>query len=47
MQDRSDRMKFLPIDRADMTARGWDTPDFVYVTGDAYDDHTRFDVAII
>ena len=38
---------FLPITRADMEARGWDTPDFVYVTGDAYVDHPSFGVAII
>ncbi|MBR7111764.1 MAG: YgiQ family radical SAM protein [Clostridia bacterium] len=38
---------FLPISRADMEARGWDVPDFVYVTGDAYVDHPSFGVAII
>ena len=38
---------FLPISRADMLARGWDAPDFVYVTGDAYVDHPSFGVAII
>ncbi len=38
---------FLPISRADMEARGWDAPDFVYVTGDAYVDHPSFGVAII
>ena len=40
-------MDFLPICRADMIARGWDRPDFVYVTGDAYVDHPSFGVAII
>ncbi|MBR2011471.1 MAG: YgiQ family radical SAM protein [Clostridia bacterium] len=39
--------EFLPVCRADMTARGWDVPDFVYVTGDAYVDHPSFGVAII
>ena len=39
--------EFLPISRADMEARGWDRPDFVYVTGDAYVDHPSFGVAII
>ena len=39
--------QFLPICRADMEARGWDRPDFVYVTGDAYVDHPSFGVAII
>ena len=38
---------FLPINRADMKARGWDAPDFVYVTGDAYVDHPSFGVSII
>ncbi len=38
---------FLPVSRADMTARGWDAPDFVYVTGDAYVDHPSFGVSII
>ena len=38
---------FLPLTRAEMDARGWDRPDFVYVTGDAYVDHPSFGVAII
>ena len=38
---------FLPLTLADMQARGWDAPDFVYVTGDAYVDHPSFGVAII
>ncbi len=42
-----DRSRFLPITKADMEARGWDAPDFVYVTGDAYCDHPSFGVAII
>ncbi len=44
MQNLSD---FLPLSRADMDARGWDRPDFVYVTGDAYVDHPSFGVSII
>ena len=40
-------MNFLPLSRADMIARGWDRPDFVYVTGDAYVDHPSFGVSII
>ncbi len=39
--------EFLPITRAEMEARGWDRPDFVYITGDAYVDHPSFGVAII
>lgn len=38
---------FLPICRADMEARGWDSVDFVYVIGDAYVDHPSFGHAII
>ena len=30
-----------------MLARGWDAPDFVLVTGDAYVDHPTFGTAII
>ena len=40
-------MAFLPIDRNEMKARGWDTCDFVLVTGDAYVDHPSFGTAII
>ena len=39
--------RFLPINRKEMEERGWDAPDFVYVTGDAYVDHPSFGVAII
>ena len=38
---------FLPINRSDMEARGWDQVDFVYVTGDAYVDHSSFGTAIV
>ncbi len=38
---------FLPISKKEMTALGWDRPDFVYVTGDAYVDHPSFGVSII
>lgn len=39
--------EFLPVDREQVHARGWDAPDFVYVTGDAYVDHPSFGLAII
>ena len=39
--------QFLPINRKEMEALGWDAPDFVYVTGDAYVDHPSFGVSII
>ena len=38
---------FLPISKSEMNERGWDRPDFVYVTGDAYVDHPSFGVALI
>ena len=38
---------FLPITREEMKERGWDQVDFVYVSGDAYVDHTSFGHAII
>jgi len=38
---------FLPVNRNDMEARGWQQPDFVLVTGDAYVDHPSFGIAII
>ena len=40
-------MSFLPVTLAECRARGWDAPDFVYVTGDAYVDHPSFGHAII
>ena len=42
-----DATAFLPLNRAEMLARGWDRPDFVYVSGDAYVDHPSFGTAII
>ena len=38
---------FLPVTAQEMRALGWDAPDFVYVTGDAYVDHPSFGLAII
>ena len=29
---------FLPVTKEEIAERGWDSPDFVYVTGDAYVD---------
>ena len=43
----ADRLLFPPTTRADLRARGWDAPDFVYVSGDAYVDHPSFGAAII
>lgn len=40
-------MSFLPITKKETEALGWDAPDFVVVTGDAYVDHPSFGTAII
>ena len=39
--------EFLPVTLEECRERGWDRPDFVYVTGDAYVDHPSFGTAII
>ncbi len=38
---------FLPVSREEISERGWDAPDFIYVSGDAYVDHPSFGPAII
>ena len=38
---------FLPVTKQDMTDRGWEQADFVYVSGDAYVDHPSFGASII
>ena len=43
----SDRSLFPVTTAQDMHERGWDAPDFVYVSGDAYVDHPSFGAAII
>lgn len=40
-------MAFLPYTKEKMEAVGWECPDFVLVTGDAYVDHPSFGTAII
>ncbi len=39
--------RFLPVNAEEMRELGWDAPDFVYVSGDAYVDHPTFGAAII
>jgi uncharacterized radical SAM protein YgiQ len=39
--------EFLPISKNDMHKRGWQQPDFVLITGDAYVDHPSFGAALI
>ena len=38
---------FLPVTKEEIEALGWDAPDFVYVSGDAYVDHPSFGASII
>ena len=38
---------FLPVSYREMKEKGWEQPDFVYVIGDAYVDHSSFGPAII
>ena len=40
-------MHFLPTNRHEMEARGWEAVDFAYICGDAYVDHPSFGCAII
>ena len=37
----------LPMSRAEMSQRGWNEVDVVFVTGDAYVDHPSFAMAIL
>lgn len=36
------REDFLPVSKSDMAQRGWDSYDFLVITGDAYVDHPSF-----
>ncbi len=40
-------VKFFPITGQEMKSLGWDSVDFVFVTGDAYVDHPSFAAAIL
>ena len=39
--------QFLPTTRAEMDALGWDQPDVVFVSGDAYVDHPSFAAGLL
>lgn len=41
------RMEFLPTTKQEIDALGWDRPDFILVSGDAYVDHPSFGPAVI
>ena len=38
---------FLPVSREEIAARGWEQPDFIFISGDAYVDHPSFGPAVI
>ncbi len=46
-RDERDPALFLPTSRAEMDALGWDAPDVVFVSGDAYVDHPSFAAALL
>ncbi len=39
--------QFLPVSPKEVRSRGWQQPDFILVTGDAYVDHHSFGAAVI
>lgn len=39
--------EFLPVTKEEITARGWEQIDFLFVSGDAYVDHPSFGPAVI
>ena len=39
--------KFLPVTKKEMLDLGWEQPDIVYISGDAYVDHPSFGASII
>jgi uncharacterized radical SAM protein YgiQ len=43
----SDSLRFLPMTPGEVDARGWDSVDVVFVTGDAYVDHPSFAMALL
>ena len=44
---RPDSRLWLPTTAEEIRARGWDAPDVVFVTGDAYVDHPSFAMAVL
>ncbi|MBQ7214232.1 MAG: hypothetical protein IJS25_06850, partial [Bacteroidales bacterium] len=38
---------FPPTSRKEVDARGWDRPDVIFFTGDAYIDHPAFGTAVL
>lgn len=42
-----DLKQWLPINKKEMLLRGWDEPDVILISGDAYVDHPSFGAAVI
>jgi uncharacterized radical SAM protein YgiQ len=40
-------IEFLPISKKECESRGWDRPDIILISGDAYVDHPSFGTAVI
>ncbi|HPF20746.1 MAG TPA: YgiQ family radical SAM protein [Syntrophomonas sp.] len=40
-------MNYLPVNRQDLTKRGWDELDIIFVSGDAYVDHPAWAAALL
>ncbi len=47
MSDHLFQNRFLPVTREELDALGWDQPDVILVTGDAYVDHPSFGIAVM
>jgi uncharacterized radical SAM protein YgiQ len=47
MANNTEKSMFLPTSLEELRARGWESPDVILVTGDAYVDHPSFGVALI
>lgn len=45
--NKAELVKFVPMRREEMLARGWDSIDILIVTGDAYVDHPSFGAPLI
>ncbi|MBW2668007.1 MAG: YgiQ family radical SAM protein, partial [Deltaproteobacteria bacterium] len=45
--NRTSNTGFIPTSAAEMRALGWEQPDVVFVSGDAYVDHPSFAAAIL
>ncbi|AEF85092.1 radical SAM N- domain protein [Treponema primitia ZAS-2] len=44
---RPENSRFLPVNSKEMKGRGWESCDFIFISGDAYVDHPSFAVALV